>query len=82
MKVYRQSTIPMMTKYTYFAGPDNDNLLVMKFDSDNDENVEILNIEIDVTYILPSPHKIRSSRKKNIQIKLTQNTVIDEPTFF
>lgn len=41
----------------------------MESDSESDENVEILNIEENVTYILPSPQKSRSSnRRKNTNI--------------
>jgi hypothetical protein len=64
---------------TYFPWPDNDTILVMKFDSDSDENVDILNNEENVAYIyilhIPSPHRTRSSRRnhriKIIKIKKT-----------
>jgi len=52
---------------TYFPEPNNNNTLIMESDSDSDKNVEILNIEENVTYILPSPQKNRSSnRRKNL----------------
>jgi len=52
---------------TYFPEHNNNNtLLVVESDSDSDENLEILNIEENVTYFLPSPRKMRSSnRRKN-----------------
>ncbi|KAL4084986.1 hypothetical protein QTP88_027839 [Uroleucon formosanum] len=54
---------------TYVPEPNN-NILVMESDLESDENVEILNIEENVTYILPSPQKNRSSnRRKNPTIE-------------
>lgn len=58
---------------TYVPEPNNNTLLVTDPDSDSDENVEILNIEENVTYILPSPQKNRSSNRRKIPNKFTPN---------
>jgi len=58
---------------TYVPEPNNNILLVMDSDSESDENVEILNIEENVTYILPSPQKNRSSNRRKNPSKCTPN---------
>ncbi|KAL4127508.1 hypothetical protein QTP88_011675 [Uroleucon formosanum] len=57
---------------TYAPEPNN-NILVMESDLESDENVEILNIEENVTYILPSPQKNRSSNRQKNPSKCIRN---------
>lgn len=71
---------------TYVPEPNNNTLLVIESDSesDDDEDVEILNIEENVTYILPSPQKYRSSNRQieKIQINAHQMFLLTVASFF
>jgi len=58
---------------TYVPEPNNNILLVLESDSESDENLEILNIEENVSYILPSPQKNRSSNRRKNPSKCTSN---------
>jgi hypothetical protein len=67
---------------TYIPEPNNDNILVFESDSDSEEDVEILNIEENITYILPSPQKTRSSCRKKKQNNVTPNINNNRRTLF
>jgi hypothetical protein len=64
-KVYRQF-VDTDDDEIYTLELHNITLLITASDSESDENIEILNIEENIIYILPSPQKNRSSsRQKN-----------------
>lgn len=62
---------------TYFSEPNNLQLVVKQSSSseDEEENVYIFNIEENITYILPSPKKTRSStRQRNVHVTVNNTT--------